>query len=465
MVAMVAMRTKIGGLSAILVVAACNGKTRSYLGSDEGAGGTASGGRTQSGAGGAASTGGSASQNASGGYFPEEARDSGPGSSDASIDVVVPVAHDASTDVTVPIAHDASIDVAASTEHEASIDAASLPSFEASVSVDAGKPWLHVGKLRDTQLGDVVVLDPGRVYAVGTVSNNSYGGYGIAPVDDMSDYITGIPDWMSIFIRPTDGHLLYATLANPSTTDPRRTPLYEFRRSARLYNLTENVVLDGPALCNTNTAGKEVVDGYIVGLDGRAYCICGNWDWYSPQGEQGKPNAHIPLSIGNGGRTLGSALNPPDNYGNVDWLGYTVYDFTTGVSFVTRPWLEGDAGPGLRGDVSTRPRADGFWMSVAANFDPDNTAVQYYNLDLTGRLLNTGFYPPLPDTTKDRSGYNNSLPAIGVDGALYEIHDGGHSIVRRPLSGASTVVWQWNATDAAPGGILAVQGFLSLSAN
>ena len=214
---------------------------------------------------------------------------------------------------------DASIPVVTSSEAGAPLDVDSgVPSFGAGPPPKQGPP------IRDTPPGGVVVLDPNRVYAVGYVSDvqdELY--YGIAPVEDTTDAVLAIPVFSSLFIRPTDGHLLYTFEGTDQQGLGIGEPLYELRRDTGPladFNAGEAVQQDGPALCLAEPPGQDgqpnTSGNYAVGFDGALYHSCGFYfesknnatgyfpTWYSADQIPQPSDLFTTYSIAAGGRNI-----------------------------------------------------------------------------------------------------------------------------------------------------------------
>jgi len=315
-------------------------------------------------------------------------------------------------------------------------------------------------KLRDTAPGDVVIFDPDEVYAVGYVSDvDQYvGPYGIAPLADTSDAVTALPLFGKEHIRRTDGHLLYSFNGADSNGLGIKLPLYEFRRDeVDLANHTNGEsflddVVSACALAPRGTSGQPNQPGdYLVSFDDAVFhwCMQDMWPstsrmvWYSATQPSMTFASEGVVTIGRDNRTLVWAQNDT----------YSVMDFATGTAFASHSVQELFAGvPSGAYALATRATADGFWL---AGGSPDYQAVeamQWVRLDLSGALVGSGYYAPLPaGVTLDPGNWTSSHPVIDGRGALYQFAWIGSEtvIVRRPMSGESDVYYRSSVYDVS----------------
>jgi len=309
--------------------------------------------------------------------------------------------------------------------------------------------------LRNTPPGVVVQFDPDEVYAVGYVSDvNQYAGpYGIAPIENTEDSVLALPLFGETYLRPTDGHLLYTTQG--SNADGATT-LYEFRRDeADLTNLTagETVVADSTVDCATVAPGpggpNQPGGDYVIGLDGVIYYSCfvslgvnlGTLEnWYSPSNAL-LASSLYPDSVGAGGRALGVTSG-----GTI-----TVYELA-GASVFARHTVQSLFGQDAAAvmTLAARAHSSGFWVAQGPPNSAPSEDVSYVDLDLSGDVVRSGVYAPFPSgVTVTYDQWTGGWPVIDGHGALYQFALNGEDgvIVKRPMSGESTVVYAQSSWD------------------
>lgn len=311
--------------------------------------------------------------------------------------------------------------------------------------------------LRDTPPGAVVQFDPDEVYAVGYVSDvNQYAGpYGVAPVENTEDSVLALPLFGETYLRATDGHLLYTTQGSNSDG---ATTLYEFRRDeADLTNLTagEMVVADSTVDCAAVAQGpggpNQPGGDYVVGFDGVIYHSCfvnlgvnlaTPDDWYSPSNAL-LASSLYPVSVGVGGRAFAVTSG-----GTI-----TVYDLASANVFArhtVQSLFNQDAAVVMT--VAVRAHSGGFWVAQGPPNTAPSEAVSYVDLDLSGNVVQAGVYAPFPSgITVSYDSWTGSWPAIDGHGALYQFALNGEDgvIVKRPMSGESTVVYAQSSWDVS----------------
>jgi hypothetical protein len=306
------------------------------------------------------------------------------------------------------------------------------------------------GSLRGTPPGSAVVLDPNDVYVVGYVSDlNHYDGpYGIAPLAHPDDAVTGIPLFSSVFVRTSDGHLLYDWLGAEVQSSAVITPLYDFHRddgTGMELTAGEPVVSDGAALCEIAPRGSFGIENapaaYAISVDDSVYHACildqatsdGTMVWFGARSStQGYTGIH-PFAFAVQGRGLGE----------LDDGSLVVFDAETGAHLATHSDTE-LFGNGF-GAVAVRPRGDGFWVAGGSGPDGALVTVNYVDLDLTGQVVARGDYAALPvEASVDAPGLSSKSPVIDGHGTFYQFATAGDDtlVVRRPMAGPSTVVYR-----------------------
>jgi hypothetical protein len=356
----------------------------------------------------------------------------------------------------------------ASAPSQTAAPSASLPAAgsdnEFPTSVSTAIPGSTGPSLRDTPVGQAPHFDPDAIYIVGESSEvvaTSQRPYGIASLAAPDQGITGIPIFASVYLRRTDGHVLYSYLGSAPNGDGVTKGLFEFKRDEGPYaNGSDDALTVGEAVVdNAERPCGPIAPGdglrYRVGFDGSVLHTCGNTyemarrapseaqyeAWYDSSGKRvyfGNPSLEV---VGANGRTL---VFP-------DAGGVVVLDLANGSMLASlMPYKPMIAEHGFNGGAS-RSREDGFWLAATAA-DSMNPEATWTDIDLAGQIVGTGVYPDMPEgVMMTTTNWEEHWPALDGRGALYQFAMQGEEgvIVRRPMQGQSEVVYrssQWDAS-------------------
>jgi hypothetical protein len=232
--------------------------------------------------------------------------------------------------------------------------------------------------------------------------------------------------------------------------------LYEFRRDeVNLDNHTNGEaflddVVSACALAPRGTSGQPNQPGqYLLAIDGATYHSCyednfpgaPHTAWYSAARA---PMPFLPdhvVTVGPNNRTLVWAENGT----------YSVIDLATGTGFASHTVQELFTGVPLGAyALAVRAHDEGFWL---AGGSPDYQAIEamrWVQLDLSGTIVGSGYYAPLPaSVTLEPNNWTSSHPVLDGRGALYQFAWIGSDavIVRRPMSGESDVYYRSSVYD------------------
>jgi hypothetical protein len=328
----------------------------------------------------------------------------------------------------------------------------------------SGSPAVSPRALLDTQPGESPLLDPDQIYAVGDSSEALGAGLdrpdAIAALSATDQAILGIPLFSSVYLRRTDGHVLYSYLGSAPDGLGITSGLFEFRRDAApfgdgndvLLTTGESVVEDAQKPCGPTPSGDTL--RYRVALDGSVYHTCGGTyelahrstnendyeAWYDASGKRVYFGLLGLETIGAEGRALAFA-----NDG-----AWAVIDLADGSTVATAmPMKPRVTGSGFNGGAF-RARADGFWLAFTA-VDSMSPEALWTSLDLAGNVVGEGSYVPLPSGVAiPTNNWGELWPALDAQGALYQFAAQGDEllIVKRPMQeGTSEIVYRQSSWD------------------